>query len=787
MLKNHLLVALRNIRRNVIYSFINIFGLAVGIACCILITLWVRHELSFDEFHANKNNIYQVWINAHFDGKIGSWTSLPLPAAGGIRERDSHIKYAVTTDWGTDHLLAIGETRFNKKAFYVTDEFLLMFTFPLLQGQPEQVLKDPQSIVLTQSTARAFFGDEDPVGKIIRLDDAEELKVTGVLKDVPDNSTLEFDFLLPFSLYEKSQWVKDNYENWGNYSWPAYVQLHEGATRTEVEDNIRNLLSEKGQTDIKREFFLHPINRWRLYSNFKDGKEAGGMADYVNMFSLIGAFILVIACINFMNLATARSERRAREVGIRKSVGSGRRQLILQFIGESVLISAFAFIVALILAEVSMPGYNTLIEKKLFIDYTSSGFWIFAAGVILVTGVVSGSYPAFYLSSFNVTRVLKGKIKIGKGATTPRKVLVVLQFLIAIILVVVSIVVMQQIKHVKERQLGYDQENLITIDYNAELGRNYKTIKQELLASGVVESVTKSNSPITDIYSNNFLDWPGKPEDLKVMFTTVATEYDYTKTMGIRMLEGRDFSEDFPSDTSAIIINKAALDVMGLTDPVGETVTLWGDKRQIIGVTDNVLMGSLFQEVAPMFMVKIPDWISAVTIRLSANRPLPESISIIEEIFKKHNPAYPFEYNFVDVQFGKKFRYINLMSKFSTIFTLLAICITGLGLFGLAAFTAEQRTKEVGIRKVMGASVSNLMFLISREFTLLVAVGFVIASPLAWWAAEVLLERYPYRIGFPIWVLPIAGLIALVFTLLVVSTQAFKAATANPASTLRSE
>ena len=354
-------------------------------------------------------------------------------------------------------------------------------------------------------------------------------------------------------------------------------------------------------------------------------------------------------------------------------------------------------------------------------------------------------------------------------------------------MVVVSIVVMQQRKHVRARELGYDQENLITINHTAEIGRNYKTIKQELLASGVVESVTKSNSPITNIYSNNFLDWPGKPEDLKVIFTTITTEYDYTKTMGIRMLEGRDFSEDFPSDTSAIIINKAGIDVMGLEDPIGETVTFWGSKREIIGITDNVLMGSLFQEVAPMLIVKIPDWVGAVTIRLSANRDLQESLQAVEEIFRKHNPAYPFEYSFVDTEFAKKFSSINLMSKFSTIFTLLAICITGLGLFGLTAFTAEQRTKEVGIRKVLGASVSNLMLLISREFTLLVVTGFLLATPIAWWAAEALLERYPYRIGFPVWVLPIAGMIALLFTLLIVSTQAFKAATANPASTLRSE
>jgi putative ABC transport system permease protein len=787
MLQNYLKIALRNIRKNAVYSFINIFGLSVGIACSILILLWVYDELSYDRFHKNIDRLHQVWINAVYDGKTNTWNSVPLPTAEGLRAQDSNIKHAVTTDWGGDHLLTSGETRFNKKGYFVTEEFLEAFQFPLLKGSAAQALDDPSSIVITESTAKAFFGDKDPINQVIRVDDANDLKVTGVLKDLPGNSTFEFDYLLPFAVYEQQQWVKNSKENWGNYSFQVFIELQVGSSEEAVEKNIKDLLTKKGQTDIRRELFLHPMERWRLHTDFKDGKEAGGLIEYVNIFSLIAAFILIIACINFMNLATARSERRAREVGIRKSVGSRRKELIFQFLGESVLISIFSFVVALLVSELALPFYNTLIEKKLTIDYTSPLFWGFGLSLTFITGILAGSYPAFYLSSFNVVRVLKGKINAGKGGTTPRKVLVIMQFVFSIVLIVCSIVLQQQISHVKNRQLGYDQENLITVTYTTEIGKNYKTIKQELLSSGVVEAVTKSNSPITSIYSNNFLDWPGKPQDQRVMFTTIATEYDYTKTMGIKMLEGRDFSEDFLSDTSAIIINKAALDVIGLKDPIGATVDLWGAKRQIIGITDNVLMGSVFREVSPLMMVKIPDWVSAVTIRLSKTNDLPASLKKVESIFKKYNSAYPFEYNFADVEFAKKFSTINMLSSLGSIFTFLAICITGLGLFGLAAFTAEQRTKEVGIRKVLGATVSNLVLLISREFTLLVVIAFVVAAPFAWWFSGMLLESYSYRINNPVWVLPTAGIISLLFALVIVSTQALKAATSNPVNSLRNE
>jgi putative ABC transport system permease protein len=787
MLKNYITVAFRNIRRNTVYSFINIFGLAIGITCSILIFLWVRDEVSYDRFHKNADRLFQVWINATYDGRINTWNSVPLPTAEGLLEADPSIKHAITADWGSEHLLSAGDIRFNKNGNYATEEFLEAFQFPLLKGSAEKALDEPYSIVLTESTAKALFGDQEPMNQFVRLDNADDLKVTGILKDVPSNSTFQFDYLMPFKYYEKQQWVKNSKDNWGNYSFQVFIEIEPTATKESVEAKISDLLTKKGQTDIKREFFLHPITRWRLHSNFKDGKESGGMIEYVNMFSLIAVFILLIACINFMNLATARSERRAREVGIRKSIGSKRKELIFQFLGESILIAFIAFVIAIILTEVSLPMYNYLIGKKLRLDYTSPEFWGAGLGITVLTGLLAGSYPAFYLSSFNVVRVLKGAIQVGKSATTPRKILVVLQFVFAIVLIVCSIVIQQQINHVKNRHLGYDQENLITIGYTTEVGKNYTTIKQELLNSGVVKSVTKSNSPITAIYSNNFLSWPGKPEDQRVLFSTIATEYDYTKTMGIKMLEGRDFSEEFKSDTSAIIINKAALDVMGLKDPVGATVEVWGNKRQIIGVADNVLMGSLFREVSPSFFVYMPEWASAVTVRLDGSRDLQESLKTVEGIFKKYNSAYPFEYTFVDVEFQTKFSTINMMSRLGAVFTFLAICITGLGLFGLAAFTAEQRTKEVGIRKVLGATVSNLVLLISKEFTVLVIIAFAVSAPIAWWGSSILLERYPYRIDFPVWVLPISGIISLLFALFIVITQAFKAATSNPVKSLRSE
>jgi putative ABC transport system permease protein len=455
--------------------------------------------------------------------------------------------------------------------------------------------------------------------------------------------------------------------------------------------------------------------------------------------------------------------------------------------GESLFISFVAFSIAILFSELLLPFYNDLVQKSLFIDYTSPTFWMFAGGLILVTGVVSGSYPALYLSSFQPVKVLKGKIQVGKSASTPRKILVTLQFGFSILLIIGMIVIYQQIKHVQSRDLGYSQENLIGIDYTREIAQNYKVIKQELLQSGAVSSVTKSNSPITSIYSNNFVGWPGKPEELRVLFSTIGTEYDYTKTMGIKILQGRDFSEDFKSDTLAVLVNQAAVDVMGLKDPIGTKLDFWDSKREIIGVVDNVLMGNVYQPIAPMILVFNPEWASIVSVRLEKTSDLQAAIKKVEAVFKKYNEAYPFEYAFADVEFTKKFGTINMISQLASLFAGLAIVITGLGLFGLAAFTAEQRTKEIGIRKVMGASVGSLVALMNKDFSRLVVISFIVSAPLAWWFLNNFLQRYQYRISIEWWIFPLTGLVALFFAMIIVSTQALRAARANPVNSLRNE
>lgn len=788
MFRNYFVITIRNLFKNGFYSFINIAGLSIGITCSILILLWVKDEVSFDKFHPKADRLYQVWVSAVFDGKVNSWTSVPLPTYEAMKTADNNIKRSAVTDWGGDHLLSIDDKRIIKKGYFASEEFLEMFEFPLLAGDPSQVLDDPSSVVITESTAKALFGDEDPMNKVIRIDNENDLKVSGVLKDVPKNSSFEFDYLLPWKFREQvNEWVRENTTNWGNYSFQVFVELNDPAGEEAVEKSIKGLLAAHGETQTKNEFFLYPLLRWRLYGNFENGVETGGMNEYVQMFTVIAVFILVIACINFMNLATARSERRAREVGIRKSVGSRRLELILQFIGESTFISFIAYAIAILLAQLLLPYYNQLVEKELSIHYTTKEFWMFSLALIFTTGIVSGSYPAFYLSSFQPVKVLKGKVTIGKGASTPRKVLVTLQFGFSILLIIGTIVIYQQIQLVKGRELGYDQENLITISYTNEVGKNFRAIKQELLQSGVVEHVTKSNSAITDINSNNFLGWPGKPEDLRVIFTTIATEYDYTKTMGIKIIEGRDFSEDFKSDTAAILINKAALQLMNLKDPIGTELDLWGGKRKLIGIVDDVLMGSPFTPVKPMFAILNPEWIDVVTVRLKKTGDLPGSISQVKSIFEKYAPAYPFEYKFSDVEFQKKFTTINLTSTLASLFATLTIVITGLGLFGLASYTAEQRTKEIGIRKVLGASVSSLVGLMSRDFSMLVVLSFVLSAPLAWWLLDQYLERYAIRTQIGWWVFPLTGVIALTFALAIVSTQALRAAHANPANSLRAE
>ena len=787
MLHNYLKIAFRNLTRNSAYSFINIFGLAVGLASSVFILLWVADEYSFDRFHKNYNSIYKLYQSQTWAQGIGTGSSMPYRLKEVIKEKSSLIKHVVMTNWGEGNMLQVGDKRLNKLGLSASEDFFKVFSFNMVRGDENAALNDINSIVITESTAKALFNNQDPINQLIKIDNGRELKVTGLIKDMPQQSFFRFDYILPFAYYEATQpWVRNAKDVWDNNTFQMYVQLQPNATEEAVNASIKNIIRDNNPKAPTATLFLHPMSKWRLHSNFENGKNAGGLIEYVQLFTAIAIFVLIIACINFMNLATARSESRAREVGIRKSVGSRRKELIFQFLGESVMIVLIASTIAMMLVELLLPYYNTLVNKNIVINYSNPWLWVIAITWVLVIGIFSGSYPAFYLSAFQPVKVLKGKVNVGNGASTPRKVLVTLQFGFSIFLIIGTVVIYQQVMHVKNRDMGYDRENLVQIWTNNEIENNFQSIRTELVRTGAVKSVCKSNSPITSIFSNNEVQWAGMPAGQRTAFTTIATEYDYAETMGIKMLEGRDFSRSF-NDSLSVVINQAAVDIMGMKNPIGQKIKYNQHDLEIIGVMTDVVMASPYQPVEPLTLIFAPDWCSTISVRLNKTGDLKASLDKVESVFKKLNPNYPFEFRFADSDFQRKFSDINLISRLAAIFASLAILITCLGLLGLAAFTAEQRTKEVGIRKVMGASVASLVLLISKDFSRLVVFGFLISAPIAWWFLNNFLERYSYRIHIVWWMLPVAGLAALILALLIVSTQALKAAVSNPANSLRSE
>lgn len=790
MQRNYLTIALRNLARNKLYSFINIGGMAVGIACSLLISLWVWDEVTYNRFHENADRLGVLVTIDVFSDKITARRRAPLPAYEYLKAYDSRIKNACISHEGGAKLLKVGDKVIFSDGKFVSHEFLSMFQFPLLRGSVKDALIEPRSIVLTETIAKELFGEKDPMGQFIQFDNKFEMKVTGILKDLPKNSSFDFEFLFPWSaiVTGSPDWIKEN-SNWENEAFQVYIEMQEGADIREINSSFTKLIREKRGNENKSEIAVYPLLDWRLYTNFQNGKLVGGMIDYVKSFSLIGLFILLIACINFMNLATARSERRAREVGIRKTIGSRRIELVRQFLGESVLLTALAFLVALVIVQLALPVFNNLVHKQLFIDYASPIGWAIAIAFILVVGIFSGSYPAFYLSSFNPVKVLKGNIHVGRSNVAPRRVLVSLQFCFSIFLIVGMIIVYRQIQYVKDRDMGYDRENLMMFNANEEMIKNYPEIERQLLASGIANSITVSGSPVTDIHRSSKLDWPGRPAGLDISFSQVMTGHNYARTLGIKVVDGRDFTDEFKSDSSSILLNKAAVEDMGVQNPVGMQVQVIPYKKKwtVVGVIDDVVMTSPFSEVQPGFFMLIPRWIDVITVRLEKSNDLKETISKMESIFKKLNPSYPFEFQFVDDVFAKKFKEINMIGILVSLFAFLAIFITCLGLFGLAAFTAEQRTREIGIRKTMGASTGSIIKLLSKDFTRLVFTGFILAAPVSWWVLNNYLERYAYRIDFSWWIIPAAGMASLVLTLIIVSSLARRVVRGNVVQSLRSE
>jgi ABC-type antimicrobial peptide transport system permease subunit len=785
MLTNYFKIAWRNLFRNKGFSITNLLGLTIGMTCTILIMLWVGDELSYDKFHANYKNIYQVIANRDFKNQMFTDRNMVLPLASALQAAIPQIKNAVVTTYNEDHVLTNGQTKLTKKGLTVSDRFFNLYSWKTIKGQPAVSIRDPKSIILTASAATALFGNTDPMNRTVRVDDSYNLKVSAIVADPPGNSSIQFDFIKPFDYSNEN--VKGNMNEWGNSSWNVFLETRPGADLALLTKNINALKKQHTPDDHVSSYFLFPMNKWRLYSDFKDGKNVGGIIEYVRLFSIIGMIILLIACVNFMNLSTARSEKRAKEVGIRKTLGSEKRQLIFQFFLESMILATIAFIFSIITIYFILPPFNLLVDKNLTFPFSNPVFWTASVCVVLLTGLVAGSYPALYLSSFNPVKTLKGTFLVGRNATLPRHVLVIAQFAISILLISATIIVYRQIEFVKQRDMGYNPDNLISIPSSGSIDKNYPVIKNELLKTGLIQSVTRTGSPITDIqWRGGAPDWEGKPADATLIISGMTTDVDFIKTMGMRLTDGSDFSGK-PIDSSSVILNKAAVAAMNLKKPMGMELRYGTRKYHVIGVTENMVMESPYSPVNPMIMYFGTDYSSSVCIRLKNGIQPQKALSSIEDIFNKYNPAFPFEYRFIDQEFGKKFLTEELISRITNIFAGLAIFICCIGLAGLASFTIEKRFREIGIRKVLGASVRQVLMLISKEFLKLVAISFFIAVPVTWWLMHNWLEKYVYHISISIWLFAAVGFLILLLTLVVVGLNTLRAATSNPVKSLRSE
>jgi putative ABC transport system permease protein len=789
MLQNYLKIALRNLLRHKAFSFINIAGLATGMACSILMLLWVQDELSYDRFHARADSIYRLTAEISSD-KIAT-TSAPLAAA--LQAEMPEVKNA-TRLFPSESLFDVVSRKFEeKRVLYADSTFLQVFSFPLVKGDARTALSRPDGVLLTEEMARKYFGSEEALGQTIRMDNQHDFTVTGVLQNVPANSHLQFDFLLPMSFLVR---INDDLKNnvWSNFNFFTYVQLHERLIPTNVslgslEQRITELFA-KNEHGMKASFQLQPLTRVHLHSKYVADVEGHGNIQNVRIFSVVAAFILLIACINFMNLATARSARRAKEVGLRKVIGALRGQLIGQFLGESLLISFLALVLAIILVEAALPAFNDLSGKALSVSLSNGKIFLGMLFIAFVTGLVSGSYSALFLSGFQPVQTLKGgTTKIGSGGSVYfRNGLVVLQFVVSIVLIVGTAVVYKQLQFIRSRNLGYDKENLLYVPLKGDLAQNYQALRTELEQNPTTSDFTfVSSLPTGSINSTLGISWDGKDPQVQPIFSVIAVDEDFTEIFKMQMASGRSFSKDFKADTANYVVNEKALEVMGMEaeSAIGKQLTLWGTTGTIIGVVKDFNFKPVQQPIEPLILILKPMGGFAV-VRTKPNQ-LEAAIADLENSWQKLNPAYPFSYDFVDQDLARLYKAEQRMGRILNAFAALAIFISCLGLYGLAAFMAERRTKEIGVRKVLGASVASIIGLLSKDFVKLVGVAFVIATPLAWYGMSRWLEDYVYRIDLEWWVFVLAGLLALLIALLTVSFQSVKAALMNPVKTLRRE
>ena len=790
MLKNYFKIAWRNLLKNKVYSAINIIGLALGMAVAMLIGFWIWDEVSFDRYHENYKTAAQVKNTQVFSGHNSTLDAVALPLAAELRTKyPNDIKRLALTSWNETYSIKTGNKSLSSVGVWTQPDLPEILTIKMLKGS-RSALKDPSSTLIAQSLAVALFGNADPINKTIRLNNKADVKVAGIFEDMPHNTSFyEVKIFNAWDKYaETESWIKESADRWNSHSVRLFAQVNHESDFTSVNRKIKEIATPHdvaGEDKVQ----LQPMKQWHLYNEYTDGKVTGGRIKFVWLFGVIGVFVLLLACINFMNLSTARSEKRAKEVGIRKSVGSLRYQIIAQFLSESVVMALLAFVLSIILVLLFLPYFNQLSNKQIQLPWLNPVFWLAALAFTGLTGLISGSYPALYLSGFNPVKVLKGTFKAGRFAAMPRKVLVVIQFTVSVTLIIGTIIVYQQINYAKNRPVGYTREGLISVKINTpELAGHYDALRADLLKTGAVENMAESSSPSTSISSNQIgFEWKGKDPNAIPVVGTIAITHDYGSTIGWAIKEGRDFSRSFVTDSSGVILNEAAVKLMGFKHPLGQVITYNDRPLTVTGVVKNMIMESPYIPVLPSVFLLDYEWTREIIIKIKPGMPVSTALAKIESVFKKLSPDNAFTYKFTDTEYALKFNSEERIGNLATFFAVLAILISSLGLFGLASFVAEQRTKEIGVRKVLGASVYNLWSMLSKDFVSLVLISCLIAGPVAWYFLNQWLQGYEYRTYISWWIFALSAIGALTITLLTVSFQAIKAALANPVKSLRTE
>ena len=787
---NYIKTALRVIRRQKAFSLINISGLAIGLAVCMLIVLWVADEWSFDRFHANAGRIYRVYRDESA-AQAGSTSALtPPPMAAALKADFPDIIRATRFGYWRKPLVSFGEKKFNEENYRHADpDFFAMFTFPLLKGNPETVFADPYSVVLTESTAAKYFGKEDPMGKTLTVNNTYDVVVTGIMEDIPSNSSIRFELLSPFALLLKEFIGEDNNDNWGFNSFASYVMLADGLSSHDLDRKLDGYL-KKYQDEDTDELALQPFTDIHLFSNLGHDIRGRGDIKYVWIFSVLAGFVLLIAAVNFMNLSTARSANRAKEVGLRKVVGAGRPQLIRQFFGESVLMAIFALIAALILLELLLPFFNSLSGKQLTSPWRSDPVLLLGfLGLALLTGLISGSYPALFLSSFQPIRILKGTMRSTAANPFFRKSLVIFQFSLSVFLIIGTIVISRQLSYIKSLDLGFDREHIIHLSIHGELHDKYDAIRERFLQNADVLHVTASMALPTDIQSSpGTPEWEGKDPDVKMEIKADFVDYDYFETFDIPLVEGRSFSKEYATDMeTAFIVNEEAVRRMGLAKPVvGKRFGFWDIDGQIIGVMKDAHFQSLHHKIEPLVFKMFRPWLRRLYVKFRADN-ISGTLRSLEKTWNQMNLGYPFEYRFLDEDFEDLYRSEARLGSIFRSFAALAVFIACLGLFGLASFVAEQRTKEIGIRKVLGSSTLSIIALLNREFFRWVLIANLIAWPVAYFVMLQWIQKFAYRAKITLGIFVLSACIGLAVALVTVSVQTLKAARANPVDSLKHE